>query len=372
MTGCAGLHGGIATSNLNILQALTDIARAYQLKFSVLSYLESDRERPTCLPNWVRFQGFNGDKWLFSGHLLRTGLKRSLVCFDHVSLALPVLPYAALGRTQTVIFAHGSEAWKRIRRTSRWSFRAATLCLANSAYTLKHMRACLPQFRGAACPLGLSPSFTETASRATALDWPLSFEAADGVTRLLGPRYLLIAARMDPREREKGHRELIHVLPDLKRDVSDVQLVCVGPGDDRPVLQQVARDHGVAASVFFPGHVTLETLQALYRHCYALVMPSRQEGFGLAYLEAMYHAKPCVGCSNQGAEDIIAHGETGLLVHDPQDAPSLLGMLKDLLTHSSYAQWLGQNGYTRLQRKFTAHHYQARLKAKLERLIACA
>lgn len=372
MTGSAGLHGGIATANLNILRALTDLAREHQLGFAVLSYLEPDRDRPDWLPDWVEFRGFDGNKWDFSHRLLRTSLQSSLVCFDHVTLALPVLPYAALRLTQTVIFAHGSEAWKRIRRTSRWSLRVAALCLTNAEYTLKRMRACLPPFRGAACPLGLSPLFTETVSRVAIPDSSLEFEAADGATHVLGPRCLLITARMDAHEREKGHRELIRVLPDLKRDVPDVQLICVGPGDDRPALQQLAQRHSVAASVFFPGYMPLATLQALYRHCYALVMPSRQEGFGLAYLEAMHYAKPCVGCFNQGAEDIIAHGETGLLVHDPQDAPSLLRVLQDLLACPSYAQWLGQNGYKRLQREFTARHHQARLKAQLKGLIACA
>ncbi|ETX05436.1 MAG: hypothetical protein ETSY2_22920 [Candidatus Entotheonella gemina] len=229
------------------------------------------------------------------------------------------------------------------------------------------MRAHLPPFRGAACPLGLSPSFTATATPTP--DGPLVFEAADGTSTLLGPHCLLIAARMDAREGEKGHRELIRILPAVKRDVPDVQLVCAGPGDDRHALQQLARHHGVADAVFFPGYVPLGTLQALYRHCYALVMPSRQEGFGLAYLEAMQHAKPCVGCFHQGAEDIIAHGETGLLVHDPADAPSLLGALNTLLQDRTYAQWLGQNGYKRLQREFTARHYQARLKAHITGLL---
>ncbi len=372
MTGSA-LCGGIATANLNILSALTDLARERRLGLSVLSYLEHDRDRPEMLPPWVAFHGFEGKRWRFTQHLLCTSLPSALIGFDHVTLALPVLPYATLRWVRTLIFTHGSEAWKRVRHSSRLSLRAATLCLANSDYTLKRMRAHLPPFRGAACPLGLSPSFTGTATapvaNAALRDGPLTFEAADGSTAILGPHCLLIAARMDTREGEKGHRELIRVFPALKRYVPDVQLVCAGPGDDGPALKQLARHHGVAASVLFPGYVPLATLQALYQHCYALVMPSQQEGFGLAYLEAMQYAKPCVGCFNQGAEDVIAHGETGLLVHDPADTPSLLGVLKALLEDHTYAQWLGQNGYKRLQREFTAHQYQARLKAHIAGLL---
>ncbi|ETW98286.1 MAG: hypothetical protein ETSY1_19385 [Candidatus Entotheonella factor] len=365
MTGSAGLCGGIANANANILRAFVDLAQERQLGLSVLSYLEHGRDRPEILPTWATFHGFEGDKWRFSQHLLCNGWQSALIAFDHVTLALPILPYAALKLVPTLIFTHGSESWKRVRQSSRWSLQCATLCLANSNYTLKRMRAYLPPFRGAACPLGLSPHFTAAAPP----DGPLTFEAADGTTALLGPHCLLIAARMDDREGQKGHRELIRILPALKRDVPDVQLVCAGPGDDRHALQQLARHHGVADAVFFPGYVPLATLQALYQHCYALVMPSRQEGFGLAYLEAMQYAKPCLGCFHQGAEDVIAHGETGLLVDDPADAPSLLGSLNTLLQDPTYAQWLGQNGYKRLQREFTARHYQARLKAHITGLL---
>ncbi|ETX05437.1 MAG: hypothetical protein ETSY2_22925 [Candidatus Entotheonella gemina] len=101
MTGSAGLCGGIASANLNILSALADLARQRQLELSVFSYLEHGRERPDMLPSQVAFHGFEGDKWRFSQHLLRHGLHSALIAFDHVTLALPVLPYAALGLVQT-------------------------------------------------------------------------------------------------------------------------------------------------------------------------------------------------------------------------------------------------------------------------------
>ena len=125
---------------------------------------------------------------------------------------------------------------------------------------------------------------------------------------------------MDQREGKKGHRDLINVLPALLGEFPEVQVVLPGPGDDRNNLQALAQRKGVAPSVFLPGFVSTETLRSLYRDCYAFVLPSQQEGFGLAYLEAMNYAKPCVGCYDQGAEDVIVHGESGFLVHDPHNA----------------------------------------------------
>jgi glycosyltransferase involved in cell wall biosynthesis len=127
--------------------------------------------------------------------------------------------------------------------------------------------------------------------------------------------------------------------------------------------------YGVASAVFFPGYVPIETLKALYQQSYAFVMPSTQEGFGLAYLEAMQYAKPCVGCWGQGAEDVIVHGETGWLVRDPDDPQELLDTLRDLLQHPQQAQWFGDNGYKRLTEHFTARQYQARLTVQLLRIL---
>ncbi|MDH3603490.1 MAG: glycosyltransferase family 4 protein [Candidatus Tectomicrobia bacterium] len=369
MTGAAGLCGGIAGSNLNVLYALLDLAIEHHLDLTVFSYLEHDRDRPDFLPSWVTFRGFEGDKWHFTSHLLHAMRRRPIVCFDHVSLALPVLPFAATGRVKTIILTHGSEAWKHVRRTSRWSLRFATLCLANSRFTLRKMQERLFSFHGIACPLGLPPTFTRQSAVCPASDLPLVFETADSRTGQLGTRYLLMVARLDSRERGKGHRALIRLLPTLRNDIADVQLVCAGPGDDRESLRAFARRHGVASCVFFPGYVSVEILQALYRNCYAFVMPSTQEGFGLVYLEAMRYAKPCVGCFDQGAEDVIVHEETGFLLRNPHNSQSLFSILRHLLRHPQHAQWLGRNGYKRLHDGFTARQYQARLQAEIARVL---
>jgi hypothetical protein len=286
-----------------------------------------------------------------------------------VTLALPILPFAAAGWVHTIILAHGSEAWKRVRWTSRWSLRYATLCRANSTFTLRKMQERLTTFHGIACALGLPPTFERPSASCPVVASPMMLEAADGQRYTLGSRCLLIVARMDAREGGKGHQALIRLLPKLRREAVGLQLVCVGPGDDHERLRALTHRYGVASAVFFPGYVSTETLKALYQQCYAFVMPSTQEGFGLVYLEAMQYAKPCVGCWNQGAEDVIVHGETGLLLHDPDDPQELLDTLRDLLQHPQQAQWLGDQGYKRLTERFTARHYQARLRAQLLRLL---
>jgi phosphatidylinositol alpha-1,6-mannosyltransferase len=362
MTGACATPGGISTVNLNIMHALVDLAQDRGSSLTILSFLERDTDRPVFLPDWVAFTGLQRNKLALAINLLRLAIRRPVCCYDHVTLALPALPFAIAGFVKTIIFAHGSEAWRRIRKTSRWSFRAAALCLTNSEYTLGKMRERLAHFNGKACPLGLSPALTLNQQIPREPDDLIELQAADGVKHILGERVLLLVGRMHPGERQKGHYPLLHVLPDLLQEYPDVQLVFAGPGDDRSNLEQLARCKGIAHAVFLPGHVPVQLLERLYQRCYAFVMPSKQEGFGLVYLEAMNYGKACVGCFGDGAEEVIVHRETGLLVSDPNQHEQLLAVLQELLCDPERTQVMGRNGFARLHRHFTARHVQERIK----------
>ena len=369
MTGARSVAGGIATSNLNNLYALRDLVSEKGMGLEIFSYLEREKDRPTFLHPGISFTGFGKRKWVLAAALLLRLSQRPVFIFDHVRLALPLFPFAKFRLIKVVIFAHGSEAWKRMSRTSRWSFESASLCLANSQFTMKRMRERIAQFNGVACPLGLSPDFDSNGKLEDSSYNKLELEAADQRMRSLGKRVLLLVARMDSREGQKGHRALIKILPELLRKFPDVQLVFPGPGDDRENLRQLAQNQGVAQAVFIPGWVSHSVLRALYQHCYALIMPSQQEGFGLAYLEAMNYAKPCVGCFDQGAEEIIVDGETGFLIRDPNNPQELLEKVSTLLVEPELAERMGKKGFERLHQFFTSQQYQERIKEAISKVL---
>ena len=369
ITGASKVAGGIAASNHNNLRSLVDLAAFKKIGLKILSLLEENSDRPVFLPDWVSFKGFKRNKFAFAAELLSLVVRKPVFVFDHVRLAFPLFPFAATGSVRSVIFTHGSESWKRIHPTSRWSFQAASLCLANSNFTLGKMRERIPRFNGEACPLGLSPDFPLNGEAEQLSTSDINLRAADGIYRRLERRVLLLVARIDRREGRKGHLSLINILPALQKKFPDVQLVFPGPGNGQEELIELARKRGVSSSVFLPGWVPPETLKSLYRRCYAFTMPSEQEGFGMVYLEAMSFAKACVGCFDQGAEDIIMHGETGFLVRDPDNSNELLDTLTNLLANPELTQTLGKNGFERLRQFFTAEHYQARVKEKISKIL---
>lgn len=365
MTGAEGQSGGIATANKNILRAVADLAVTTSRPLRVLSLHESPHHRPGYLPPGVCFCAYQGNKRAFALALLRQALAGGLVMVDHVTLSLPLLPLLWLGRCRLVVMAHGSEADDRMRTTSRWMFRLATKVLTNSELTRQRLLRRLPTVRAEACPLGLSPDFSLADGRSAGSDAPIELAACDGQLRKIGAQALLLVARMDATEAEKGHDAVLRALPRLRERFPNVQAVFPGSGSGRVKLMRLAQELRVGDAVFFPGYVSTAVLAQLYRASMAFVMPSRQEGFGLVYLEAMCFSKPCVGCRNDGAEEVIVHEETGLLIQNQSDTLELVAALERLLGDPVWARRLGEQGAQRLHERFTAEHHQTRVKAAI-------
>src|SRR5207253_10815502 len=107
------------------------------------------------------------------------------------------------------------------------------------------------------------------------------------------------------------------------------------------------------------GRVTDQDLVALYTHCTAFVMVSRDrttdggaEGFGLVFLEANSYGKPVLGGNSGGIPDAVLDGTTGLLA-DPDSVISVAENAIRLLTNRKLAERLGRQGRDRVLRERT-------------------
>jgi glycosyltransferase involved in cell wall biosynthesis len=111
----------------------------------------------------------------------------------------------------------------------------------------------------------------------------------------------------------KSVDHLLLALPRVLAQVPDLRLMIVGEGDDRPRLEQVARDQGVGAAVTFTGFVTEEEKVALLQKMWFKVTTSSKEGWGLTVLEANACGTTVLASNVQGLRDAVKDGETGLL-----------------------------------------------------------
>src|SRR5690606_12144066 len=197
----------------------------------------------------------------------------------------------------------------------------------------------------------------------------LSLRAADGALRPNGLRMLLLVGRLDAGEREKGHRELIEAMPQVLEHEPDAQLVFVGSGSDEAEIRRLAAASPAAGAIFVAGAAPHDLLERLYLCCFAYVMPSRQEGVGLVYLQAMNCAKPCVACRDDGGGEHVLAGGTGYLVDRRGDPAALARIVVRRLADEEEARRMGLAGWQRLHGSYTAEAHQIRMLGQLRSLI---
>jgi glycosyltransferase involved in cell wall biosynthesis len=172
-----------------------------------------------------------------------------------------------------------------------------------------------------------------------------------------GAPLLLCVGRLAP---QKGVDTAIRSLPSIDSAV----LLVLGEGPERPALEGLAAELGVADRVLMPGRVG--DIAALYRRCNLLVHPARWEGFGLAMLEAMLAAKPVVAAWAGSAPELVANGMTGLLV-PPDDQKTLARDVSALLADPSSSSMYGTLGLNRARSRFSVARMTTRTIEVYER-----
>jgi phosphatidylinositol alpha-1,6-mannosyltransferase len=172
---------------------------------------------------------------------------------------------------------------------------------------------------------------------------------------------VLIVGRMSSAERYKGHDELLESWSSVVRQCPGAQLVIAGQGDDVTRLREKAASLGLSNDVLFLGFVADGTLEALRRRVALFALPSRGEGFGLVYLDAMRAGLACIGGTHDAASDVIVHGETGVLV-DPSDREALAASIVGLLRAPERRAAYGAAGKRRFEAEFTFERYCDRLR----------
>lgn len=128
---------------------------------------------------------------------------------------------------------------------------------------------------------------------------------------------------------QKGFDRLIDAFALVAGARPDWDLTIVGEGWQRPALENQVRQRSLEGRVSLPGVGTDIFRELAASHL--LVIPSRYEGFPNALAEGLAAGLPAVGFSGvSGVEELIVHGETGLLV-DPREGVAGLARALSLL-----------------------------------------
>ena len=150
--------------------------------------------------------------------------------------------------------------------------------------------------------------------------------------------------------RRKDTPTLLRAFERVAERVPEARLRIVGDGPELRAGRALAAKLKLEDRVSFTGALrSTDALDTEYRAAKVFCLPSRQEGFGIVFLEAMAYGLPIVAADAGAVPEVAPDGVTSVLV-PPGDAPALADALVRLLTDRPLAERLGQAGVARAAR----------------------
>jgi phosphatidylinositol alpha-1,6-mannosyltransferase len=302
-----GGRGGIAKYNRDMLTALCSMTGCEEVVAIPRIMPNVPESMP---PNLKYLTSGLGGKLRYVRAVLGMATQRfDLVLCGHINL----LPLAALVRLRfgspLALMLYGIEAWQPHRsRLVNWLARRLDTVFSISKVTSR-------KFAGwsgvSERNISILPNAIELKKYGAGPKSP-NLLARHG---LKGKTVFMTFGRLAKNERYKGVDEVLEAMSGLLDQRTCLAYLVAGDGDDRPRLEAKACELGLESHVVFAGYLSEDEKSDYYRLADAYVMPSRGEGFGFVFLEAMACGIPTVASTLDGGREALLDGKLGLLVN---------------------------------------------------------
>ncbi len=167
----------------------------------------------------------------------------------------------------------------------------------------------------------------------------------------------------------RRHADVLRALSVLGQRHPTLRYSIVGDGPERIALEGLASRLGVAERVEFHGQLAPEQAIDEARRCTLFVMPSTEEAFGVAYVEAMAGGVPAIGCRGEpGPEEIAAAGD-GMVLVPPGDIERLTQRIDELLSDPQRLREAGRRARATVAANFTWERCGRETVAAYERAL---
>jgi len=305
------------------------------------------------------FKGFGNSKASFVIQSVTAGLKSDVILVSHINLlSVGYLIKLFKPGAKLMLYAHGIEVWGPLS-----SLRIKMLCkcdciLAVSEFTKQKMvqqyalepkkiivlNNCIDPYLQAPLP-----------EKDTAVMHQYGFNSNQKV--------LMTLTRLSSKELYKGYDHVLLSVAELRKKYPGIKYLIVGRYDEaeKKRLDAIVEQHSLQEAVVFTGYIPDSELAAHYSLADVYVMPSKKEGFGIVFIEAMHFGLPVIAGNKDGSADALCNGKLGVLI-DPDDQHELNESIEKVL--------LNKNLYVPDPLLLAKHFSFAAYKARLSDIIA--
>ena len=326
--------GGIEKVGRVVCKALTDLTAGDSLSsLALYSMYDETYEADEKYISPAVFKGFGQRKLQFVTAAIKKGCTAKVVLLSHINLLMIgyVIKLFCPG-TKLILIAHGIEVWEPLKGFKKYMLHKCDKVVCVSEFTRQKMQDLfnLPMEKLVVLNNCIDPYLLpeQNENKDEKLLSKLGFTKNDLV--------LMTLTRLSSKELYKGYDQVLESVFELKKNYPSIKYLVVGKYDDpeKQRIDAIVERLSLKQQVVFTGFISDEELSRHYRVADLYVMPSKKEGFGIVFIEAMLYGLPVIAGNKDGSTDALLQGRLGQLV-DPDDLAAITESIEKVMLNTS-------------------------------------
>jgi len=305
--------GGIQKMTRTLAYTLQQLACKNNGTFNLLSGYDHDKDVDIEYLPEHNFKGFNQKRSLFALKAIKKGLKSDVIILSHINLALIgwfiklVKP-----KCEVWVIAHGIEIWRPLTWFKKRLLNNCDKLICVSTFT-RQKAISLHSVNPNKCIVlnnALDPSIKP----------PVAFGKPDYLLKRYNlnseNKVIFTLTRLASSEQYKGYEQVIRVIGMLKTKFPTVRYILSGKYDEQEGsrINNLIKMHAVEEHVIVTGFIKEAELEDHFLLADLFVLPSKKEGFGIVFIEALACGLPVICGNGDGSIDAIKNGELGTAI----------------------------------------------------------
>ncbi|WP_379093534.1 glycosyltransferase family 4 protein [Pedobacter sp. UC225_65] len=328
-----GFTGGIEKVCRTICRSLYDLSQDELVTPTVHCMYDKNFNRDSRYLRKQQYVAFDGNRKYFVIKSLLKGMQSDVVLLSHINLlSIGYLIKRFSPKTKVYLIAHGIEIWRKLPETKLKALNRLDKIFAVSHYTKEKIKS---EHKIADNKIEVLNNCLESFYY-----FPNDFSKPKPLLKrynlTIDNTVLISLSRLSSTEKYKGYDNVIKILPKLVEKDPNIVFLLAGKADEEEQarLEKLIAEYKIGKHIKLIGFVDEAEISDHFLLSDIFVMPSKKEGFGIVFIEAMASGLKVVAGNKDGSVDALNNGKLGKLV-DPDNLNEVEQVLSELLAQPS-------------------------------------